>query len=272
MNFFSVMFMAFSFVFPSFCSSISLPSTKCKGIDIYYDSRFMDNVGYNNHHSSSNGELSVIKKLIKDGDVVFDIGASRGDWSAYVFSNHNFVSLYAFEPIPNVYELLEKSFRNKNGLAYNLAFSNHIGERLFYYYADNYAHSRLSGFYDRKILKKRFRSKPEEIVVHVDTLDNFCFKNGINKIDFLKIDTEGEELNVLKGASDLLANKAISIMQFEYGGCYIDSKSTLYEVYNLLLEYGYFIFRIIPKGLLEISNWRDELENYKYSNYLAVAS
>ena len=103
------------------------------------------------------------------------------------------------------------------------------------------------------------------------TLDSFCKKNQILHIDFLKIDTEGSELGVLLGAHNLLTNKQIEIIQFEYGGTYPDAGITLKEVYNLLEKNGYRVFRIIPNGLIQISRWRDALENARYSNYLAIA-
>ena len=128
----------------------------------------------------------------------------------------------------------------------------------------------MSGFYDREILREKVKLNHEKIVVNVNTLDSFCLENLVSHIDFLKIDTEGEELNVLKGASSLLKNKLISVIQFEYGGCYIDSETTLKEVYNLLVKHGFEIFRISPKGLIKIGKWKEQIENYKYCNYLAV--
>ena len=223
-----------------------------------------------NSNMKVNGEYNVIKHLIKSGDVVFDVGASRGDWSNCVFSLHKAVLVYAFEPIPDVFTSLQETCKDKLGFAYNLALSNKKGKSEFCYYSSNYSNSRMSGFYDRKILKEKLKLAHEKIMVEVDTLDSFCSENLINHIAFLKIDTEGEELNVLKGALGLLQNKAISAIQFEYGGCYIDSESTLQEVYKLLSKHGYAIFRIFPKGLIKIEKWKDQLENYKYCNYLAV--
>jgi len=244
-------------------------SERLNNIKIFFDSPTRDKMGYRGPNIKANGELNVIRSLIRPGDLVFDVGANVGKWSDSVTSNVTDVTLYAFEPLPSVFDELSENFKNKNGFAYNLALSNFIGTKEFYYYHN---HSTNSGFYDRKILREDYKLSPEEVRVRVDTLDVFCQKNEINKIDFLKIDTEGEELNVLLGAVNLLKARSISIIQFEYGGCYIDSKSTLREVYELLSGFGYSVYRIDYEGLIKISNWRDELENYKYSNYLAVVS
>jgi hypothetical protein len=130
--------------------------------------------------------------------------------------------------------------------------------------------SELSGFYDRDILREKFNIRAEKILVDVSTIDLFCNENEISHIDFLKIDTEGEELNVLLGAKSFLEQKRISIVQFEYGGTYLDSKIKLKQVFDLFMGFNYLIFKIIPNGLMRITQWEDELENYAYANYLAV--
>ena len=103
------------------------------------------------------------------------------------------------------------------------------------------------------------------------TLDSFCKQHKINHIDFLKIDTEGSELNVLKGAHTMLKNHNINVIQFEYGGTYPDANITLEQVYNFLAELEYDIYRIVNDGLIHVDSWHTQLENNQYSNYLAVA-
>lgn len=158
-------------------------------------------------------------------------------------------------------------FLDRKFFPYNFAISNFIGKKDFYFYSKV---SGLSGFYDRPILKEQFNLNSRVVTVEVNSLDLFCKRNNITYIDFLKIDTEGEEFKVLTGGYNLLKNNSIYAIQFEYGGCYVDSKTTLKEVYNLLSGLGYSLFRIIPEGLIKILKWRDELENFRYSNYLAV--
>jgi len=213
------------------------------------------------------GELKIIKTVIKEGDVVFDVGANVGNWSKNVLAVCPKVKIYAFEPIPSIYSLLMKKFNNYKFFAYNIAFSSCAGNKEFYFYPKD---SAKSGFYDREILRNVCSLVPRKIVVKVDTLSTFCERNNIIKIDFLKIDTEGEELHVLLGAKDLLEKNNISIIQFEYGGCYKDSGTTLREVYDLLSSFGYSLFKRTKKGLIKVEKWRDELEDFGYSNYLAM--
>jgi len=202
-------------------------SNKFGKLKIYSDSESMDNVGYKNCNMKTNGESLVIKNLIKSEDVVFDIGADTGSWSQSVFSKFPSATIYAFEPLTHVFKKLRSKYKNKKFSAYNIAFSDYIGEAKFFYYPE---YSRVSGFYDRDILREKFKWEPKEINIKVDTLDSFCQKNNILHIDFLKIDTEGEELK----------------------------------------SYDYCIYRISKDGLINIPKWNNKLENYKYSNYLAI--
>ena len=108
------------------------------------------------------------------------------------------------------------------------------------------------------------------IEVEQDSLENFCADHSIDRIDFLKIDTEGAEWRILKGAESLLQHGRIGAIQFEYGGCYLDAGATLEQAYHLLTSNNYLVFRIVPSGLLHIALWDNALENYLYSNYFAV--
>ena len=55
--------------------------------------------------------------------------------------------------------------------------------------------------------------------MHVDTIDDFCSANRIPKIDILKIDTEGFDLNVLKGAKQMLSRGQIAFIYTEFNDC-----------------------------------------------------
>ena len=74
-------------------------------------------------------------------------------------------------------------------------------------------------------------------------IDTYCKENGIDEIDFLKIDVEGAEKMVLEGASDMLSNRQIKCGIFEVGQTLYDANTTENEICDLLLSYGYIIDR-----------------------------
>lgn len=225
----------------------------------------------NNSDFNTNGELDFVAKIIQDGCLIFDVGANKGEWAKKIIQINNNVNIVSFEPVPAIYQTLINNLEGMNIRCENLALSSEEGSADFFYYNDNEKRfSTLSTFYRRTDAEKQLNTAPSKILVTKTTLDNYCINNNFETIDFCKIDTEGSENDVLLGAAYLLNNKKIKILQFEYGGTYLDAKITLKQICRFLTNKHYLIFKIIPGGLIHISKWEDTLESYQYANYCAV--
>lgn len=242
-----------------------------KDYSILEDSNKLDSVGYDADDMNVNGELDVMSHMIHPGDLVFDIGANEGEWTRHVLNRHTLVRICAFEPVPALFKQCQnKMSTNVTVSCFNVALDASVGMRSFVWYRDSRGNeTSASGFFNRPANNGLLNSTTIE--VKTDTIDNFCFTHAITYVHFIKIDTEGAELDILRGAEKLLNNKAIGAIQFEYGGTYPDAKITLHQVYDLLTSYGYSIFRIMPGGLIRVVHWRDALESYRFANYLAVS-
>ncbi len=86
----------------------------------------------------------------------------------------------------------------------------------------------------------------------------------------MKIDTEGHELFVLQGARRLLTAKAIGAVQFEYGGCNIDSRVLLRDLFDFLAEVDYMPAKIMQDHIAVMKGYDARLENFHYQNWLAL--
>ncbi len=213
------------------------------------------------------GESQVIARFINAGNVVFDVGANAGDWTAEVLSQGHDVEIHLFEPIPHVYKKLIQNL-DKQVISNNLAVGQKEEVKTFYYYEAN---PLLSTFYRRVDVEKQgWLNPPKEITVLTTTIDNYCQRHGIKRINFIKIDVEGGELDVLYGAKSFLESGRIDYLQFEYGGTYIDSKTTLKEAFEYLQKFRYSIFKILPDRLEYKPSFLPEDENFEFSNFLAV--
>ena len=215
----------------------------------------------------ASGEKEFAFKLLQQYNkderlVIFDIGANMGEYSEMVIKHCNKLNikyqLHLFEPQKECVEVLLSKFEsNPNVIINNLAISSKKGTIDFYIEKSG---SACSSIYKRDIFVNS-----EKVQMETEVLDDYVSRNSINKIHFMKIDVEGHELEVLKSAQNNFDK--IENIQFEYGGTYLDSKSTLEQVYFLLRKF-YHIGKIDLNGV-SFTPFISELEDYQYSNYLA---
>ena len=83
---------------------------------------------------------------------------------------------------------------------------------------------------------------------------------------------EGHELEVFKGAAGMLTQGKIKRIQFEYGGCNIDSRVLLKDLFEFLLPYGYAFYKVFPRELRRVLRYDQRLENFQYQNWVAMAN
>jgi len=90
-------------------------------------------------------------------------------------------------------------------------------------------------------------------------------------VDFLKVDVEGHELECFRGANTLLSNRRIKAIQFEYGGCNIDSRVFLKDIFAFFGDFPrYHFFKILPHGLRLVQTYDQRLDNFQYQNWAII--
>ncbi len=217
------------------------------------------------------GEEWVVKYVVGNTPearlVVFDVGANKGDYTDMWLrlSEGKKVSVYAFEPSIKLFKHLSQRFEGKSVNVHNLALGDKVGE--FTLFAESEG-SGLGSLYERDLKHAGVTLSLKE-KVKATTLDIFCQNNNLKQIDFLKLDVEGYELNVLKGSKEKLAKGEINFIQFEFGGTDIDARVYFKDFYTLLSP-RYRIYRILKNGLQEIYKYSEMEEIFMTTNYLAV--
>jgi hypothetical protein len=111
-------------------------------------------------------------------------------------------------------------------------------------------------------------TEPKKVPITVTTLDSFCEEHAIPRIDLLKIDTEGYELDVLKGARKMLERNHIGLIQFEFGECDLYTRVFLRDFYDALPKYTFF--RLNTGELIPLGAHRPAHEIFLFQNILAV--
>ncbi len=222
---------------------------------------------------TTSGELEVMGHVLRasasrrDPYVLFDVGANTGEYSAALLDRFSSVPafVHAFEPSTRTYAELAKRLGGRDRVAlHNIGFSDANGPRALYA-ADGL--SGLSSVYPRVLDHRNIHMRQTETVM-LRTLDDFCREESIDRIDFLKLDVEGHEFNVLKGSERMLREGRISAIQWEFGGSNINLR-TYFRDFFYLLNDTYRIFRIVKDGLYPMPKYWEGLEIFDTVNYFA---
>ncbi len=219
---------------------------------------FHDHYVYEATGHRRNGEAALLERLSGKLDLIFDVGANRGEWSKLAHEFHPKATIHAFEIVPSTFEKLAAAAP-----------------------AGVVAHDFGLGDVDGEIELHVMRGNDEIASIfameHIDTIacighirngDEVCRELGVTHIDLLKIDVEGAEKRVLTGFQHLLAAGAIDVIQFEYGEFNIASRFLLADAYELLgpmYEIG-----LLGRRGVAFRPYLAEHESFKGPNYVAV--
>lgn len=214
---------------------------------------------------NQNGEYLLMDSAEASGIVFVDAGANVGDWSARVLATKKNVALgLLFDPSRSAIETLTKRFEDfPNVEVIPVALSDTVGTRRFFEEPNaGTTSSFVPGF-----------SAPGAVATSatLTTLDHEARKRDLEQIDFLKIDVEGLDLSVLRGAASLLAHQKIHVVQFEYNKAWRLAGHTLAAAYRYLSDLGYSVYLLKARGLYEL-DYDKYGEYFGYSNFVAVRS
>ena len=190
---------------------------------------------------------------------IFDVGANVGQSALRFAERFPEATIWSFEPFEAAFAELEQATRGTKIRCFQLAFGAEAFTATVPLAPKSVSNSLLAS-------QATAAEVPSE-TVRVTTLDAFAVEHGVERIDFLKIDTEGFDLAVLQGAERLLTSGAISLVQVEAGMTGKNLKHVPLEALRLHLEErGYDMF-----GLYEQTpEWSGEAR-LRFTNAVFVA-
>ena len=225
---------------------------------------------------SESGELTLIDQLARyypkeSALTLFDVGANTGDYVQALldaFASHPQTRIFAFEPSPQTHGLLTRRFSGTARVALEpFGFGAEEETRTLFRPALAAA-SGIASLYRRRLDHFNIQLDTQE-EVRIRTIDRFCEEQALKKIHLLKLDVEGHELSALKGAERMLRDGLIDFIQFEFGGCNIDSKTFFQDFYYVLND-RYALYRVLTYGLAPITAYREQYEAFITTNFLAA--
>ncbi len=219
--------------------------------------------------TSVNEEVAAAIRFLPPRDaVILDVGANKGDWTRSMLSHaaERVGRIFMFEPSETHREALASLDAGRCTLV-PMAVGAKCGQATLY--ADTPG-SGLGSLHKRRLNHLGLHHDAQQSVT-VTTLDAFVLAKSIEHVDFLKMDIEGQELEALRGARQILAERRIRAASFEFGGSNIDSRTYFQDFWYELSPLGFRIYRILTGGrLLPITAYTEDLEAFVTTNYLAV--
>ncbi len=221
-----------------------------------------------------NGEYDLIAKLAPHwqklpGNLHFlDVGANFADWSVRLLDELGDdgprAHITAFEPAPSQADRAERALaathNGKMASVVRSAVGAHTGEVSFVITGDETGNSSIAS--DQA-------ETGGGITVPCTTLDQFIAPECLS-IQMIKVDTEGNDFNVIEGAKTLFEAQKIEVLQFEYNSCWIAFHRHLRDVFEQMAGTGYVIGNLSYSGIELHREWHPELERFFETNFVIL--
>ena len=220
------------------------------------------------------GERKLLERLallwISHDEIrVVDVGAHHGDYArAALAAFGERAYIHCFEPAPATFQALARNMQAYPRVhCHQVALGEAAGHATLF---SDQRNSVLASLHP-ETFKFKSASKPavHRDEVTVETLDRVAPRLGIERIDLLKVDVEGHETAVLKGATQLLEQEGISVVQFEFGERSLASRSYLRDFVDLLGP-AYELYRVSPRGLARVDYGAGSEVFLAETNYVAM--
>jgi FkbM family methyltransferase len=225
--------------------------------------------GYNNYKNfNESGEKYFLNKVLAKHEpkICIDVGSNIGNYAKEILTTTN-SKVISFEPLKEPFKKLEelKVIWGDRLILVNKGLGARESRKKIYFNKESLSHASFV----KEISNLSYISNHREEEVLVTTLDNFIEQNSINSpIDYIKIDTEGFEYDVLLGCKNIIKFNRPKFIHIEFNWHQLIKSQTLYSFSLLLSEYD--IFQMLPNGLVK-RDPIDPISNiYSYSNFAFV--
>lgn len=210
---------------------------------------------------STQKEFDLIKPFLNlNPKILIDVGVNRGKYSDAIIKSFPHSTIYLFEPQKYLYDILVNKYSMNDKIKlFNIALDSNEGEVTL---VKGFEGDGEASIYSRKYLKNK---KKIEEKVKCNRLDNIILNQ---KIDFIKIDVEGNEMRVLNGMKKIIHN--IKVIQIEFGGTWIDSRFFYRDLFDYFKVYNFDLYRIAPNELIKINKYEEIDEYFTFTNFVAI--
>ncbi|MFG0257606.1 MAG: FkbM family methyltransferase [Phycisphaerales bacterium JB043] len=211
----------------------------------------------------------LVRRMDRSPAVVFDVGANRGQFLDMMLArlDTDRVRFHVFEPSAATFELLRARHEATPNTTLNqLGMGASSGTMTLFLDSEGSELASLT----RRDIGYLGHSMDIQERVEITTVDEYCAAQAIERIDLLKLDVEGHELDVLRGGEGMLSEGRVAMIAFEFGGCNIDTHTNLKDYHDLLGAHSMRLYRLTPTGYLHpLDRYRVYEEQYESTIYIA---
>ena len=230
--------------------------------------------GYNIIKSSNFYKINrtldqAIKSIIKKKNpIIFDVGAHEGesiDRFKNLFQNP---IIHSFEPQSKIFEkLMNKKKNDKDLVLNNFALGSKEGNQEIFVNSNTAASSYLNIDNKDKFFKSLKTIQKEQ--TRIDTFDNYFNKIKVNYIDLVKIDVQGLEKEVLKGAHNSLNKVLLIEIEIIFVNLY-EKHSSFYQIENILKNYNFELYSLSSISLNKQNDRIRNLDALYYNTKISI--
>lgn len=218
--------------------------------------------GNGSYKPARNGERWLLERLRSEPiRTVLDVGANVGSWSLLAAELLPQATVYALEVVPATAATLRSRVGEHDRIkSFPVGLAAETGTMSLNYHQSASTHATFTDY--------PHRWNGERIECAVMRGDEFLAREGIARVDFLKLDVEGAEHLVLEGLAGYLREGKVRFVQFEYGRVNILTRFLLRDFYELFRIYGYAVGKIYP-DYVDFRDYDLGDEDFLGPNYLA---
>jgi FkbM family methyltransferase len=229
--------------------------------------RLFRGFGVDVRHAHKHDAVVMQERLLagKEVKTVFDVGAYHGEWTATYRRLFPAAHIFAFEPFPDSRNIVENAFKGQSAVTVCAAALGDVpGERSFYANRAAATNSllRVDARTDASLVSHELLKLQSELLVPVLTIDQFCQEHGIDRLNLLKIDVQGAETLVLRGAADMLHRRAIDLIYTELQIMHhYEGQSYYFDVCDYLHRSGYDLYGLYNFAVSSVGRfgWADAI-------------
>lgn len=212
-------------------------------------------------------EVNMVQSLLgTQPNLAIDVGGNVGEYTAELRRRNPALEIHTFEPSATNIKKLNARFKDDSLVKLvPLALSDEAGLATLF---SNEPGSGMGSLTQRKLDHFDIAFDTNETVKTIRFEDYWKAQLNSRRVDMVKIDIEGHELTALKGFGSALP--ATKVIQFEFGGTDIDTRTFFQDFWYLFKDEGFSIFRMTPFGLQRITNYTERDECFVFTNFVAV--